>query len=493
MNTFDNMVAASAKAFFFEVQMPDDGSAAKLAFEFAESDGDNFKIVESEGSSAKVYLVYSDTNTYSEVTVTKSNRNSFIPTGFKGWVIAGIDDYFEFNWGSGNNIVNPEKIETINIVGLDTTDDYYIDNIGFAVSQEAFLDELNATVDNGIRYGQTFEGITDVTTAVPSNSPNVSLSLDNSVLDSQSLKMTPTGYFSANIKLNTFNNAAIANSKAFFFEVQMPDDGSAAKLAFEFAESDGDNFKIIENESSSAKVYLVYSDTNTYTEVTVTKSNRNSFIPAGFKGWVIAGIDDYFEFNWGSGNNIVNPEKIESINIVGFDTTDDYYIDNIGFAASQEAFLEKLGAIDSVELYLAENGISTPESIFVNSTEITIDKYTVKDGVLELNLSLFAGNDIVYVTDAVDTFIFTVVNYKATYISKQSEVIYGDANGNNQVDIVDLVRLKKYLSNITVDIDILASDVNGDKSVNAQDLVELRKYLLEEIEVLGPSITSVRY
>jgi hypothetical protein len=53
----------------------------------------------------------------------------------------------------------------------------------------------------------------------------------------------------------------------------------------------------------------------------------------------------------------------------------------------------------------------------------------------------------------------------------------GDGNGDGKVDILDLVRLRKYIMRDTSDIDSANSDVTGDGLVNSQDLVRMRKYL----------------
>ncbi len=53
----------------------------------------------------------------------------------------------------------------------------------------------------------------------------------------------------------------------------------------------------------------------------------------------------------------------------------------------------------------------------------------------------------------------------------------GDANGDGKVDAFDLQRLKKYLADADVPVDMSAVDVTGDGDVNAFDLLRLKKYL----------------
>ena len=54
----------------------------------------------------------------------------------------------------------------------------------------------------------------------------------------------------------------------------------------------------------------------------------------------------------------------------------------------------------------------------------------------------------------------------------------GDVNGDGTVDILDLIRLRKYLAQVNVEINSVNTDLTGDGLVNADDLVRLRKYLV---------------
>lgn len=80
-----------------------------------------------------------------------------------------------------------------------------------------------------------------------------------------------------------------------------------------------------------------------------------------------------------------------------------------------------------------------------------------------------------------------------------TDILYGDVNGDSEINGKDLVRLRKYLLSLdestgASNVDISAgADTNGDGVVNGKDLVRLRKYLLEFDEttnssniVLGP-------
>lgn len=57
-------------------------------------------------------------------------------------------------------------------------------------------------------------------------------------------------------------------------------------------------------------------------------------------------------------------------------------------------------------------------------------------------------------------------------------VMMGDVNGDEEVNIRDLVRFKRYKANEEVEFNTAAADINGDGEVTAEDIVALRKVIL---------------
>lgn len=55
---------------------------------------------------------------------------------------------------------------------------------------------------------------------------------------------------------------------------------------------------------------------------------------------------------------------------------------------------------------------------------------------------------------------------------------YGDVNTDGEVNILDLIRLKKITINITVEYNMSTADINSDGNINSADLIGLRKMLL---------------
>ena len=75
-------------------------------------------------------------------------------------------------------------------------------------------------------------------------------------------------------------------------------------------------------------------------------------------------------------------------------------------------------------------------------------------------------------------------NVNATFIidsisTSVKEITGGDANCDGKVDILDLVRVKKYSVGIQTEI-CAAADLDGNLAINAKDLIQLRKILLEK-------------
>ena len=58
----------------------------------------------------------------------------------------------------------------------------------------------------------------------------------------------------------------------------------------------------------------------------------------------------------------------------------------------------------------------------------------------------------------------------------------GDANNDGVMDVRDLVRIKRYIADNSVEIIIIAADIDADGELNAIDLTICRKGLLEADE-----------
>ena len=63
--------------------------------------------------------------------------------------------------------------------------------------------------------------------------------------------------------------------------------------------------------------------------------------------------------------------------------------------------------------------------------------------------------------------------------------IRGDANGDDAVNMKDVLAMRKYLAGMTVSLDTSAADVNNDGAVNMKDVLLVRKFLAGLVSELG--------
>lgn len=61
--------------------------------------------------------------------------------------------------------------------------------------------------------------------------------------------------------------------------------------------------------------------------------------------------------------------------------------------------------------------------------------------------------------------------------TKLTSVIYGDANGDEAVNMKDVLVMRKYIAGWNIDINIENADINSDGSINMKDVLFLRKHL----------------
>ena len=84
-----------------------------------------------------------------------------------------------------------------------------------------------------------------------------------------------------------------------------------------------------------------------------------------------------------------------------------------------------------------------------------------------------------------------VISYLNAYTRENGGIaVIGDADANDRVDILDIIRIKKYLSGQAVKIDLKAADTNADGVNDPADLARLRKYLLGVEDLPAEPYTS---
>ena len=101
------------------------------------------------------------------------------------------------------------------------------------------------------------------------------------------------------------------------------------------------------------------------------------------------------------------------------------------------------------------------------------DAYPVTNPSNAVYLALKQGINIIYCKDAERVSAQTGVS-----LAEGDYVRFGDINDDQKVDVKDLVRMKKHISDDQIEVNADAADLNFDKTINANDLVLLRKQLL---------------
>ena len=73
-----------------------------------------------------------------------------------------------------------------------------------------------------------------------------------------------------------------------------------------------------------------------------------------------------------------------------------------------------------------------------------------------------------------------------TVTASAASTLYGDVNGDNKIDDMDIARLQQYLSRWNVTINKTNSDVNVDGCIDDMDLARLQQYVSGWNVKLGP-------
>ena len=142
------------------------------------------------------------------------------------------------------------------------------------------------------------------------------------------------------------------------------------------------------------------------------------------------------------------------------------------------------------------NGNDTGNAALLYETAMYNQYYcgTAKiDGEYNLRIDMTqtaAGSDTAKYGGYVDYFLLVggSKNEPDVAVSENAalSVFYGDLNYDSNVNLLDLIAMRKHLAKWSIRIDEAATDCNADGKINLLDLVLLRKYLAKWNVVLGP-------
>lgn len=145
---------------------------------------------------------------------------------------------------------------------------------------------------------------------------------------------------------------------------------------------------------------------------------------------------------------------------------------------------------DKLTLISAENGALISDFTRAKQYIWTSDEDVTANGTL-LTLKFTTTDDTEPGNYSVGFIVRSCVNYNEQNVDLVVEngmieiidFIYGDVNGDREINGQDVIRLKKYLANYDYDTGTSTTeispgaDVNGDGTVNGRDVVRLKKYL----------------
>lgn len=215
--------------------------------------------------------------------------------------------------------------------------------------------------------------------------------------------------------------------------------------------------------------------------ITTTPTIKTINIEAGCTYYAIMSIADITE-----GANFNNPNSEMRIwtdygEAKNYDSC--FYVDAIGVASNKENLISALTSGEVMSGITLENTeITVPEGNDITlggniASGLVLDKtYSVSDpNVISVNGETLTaiGGGTAYASLTVDGYT-DFANCKITVIPVDS----GDVNYDGECNVLDLIRMKKYLALTTEDISKKGADCYEDGTVDSNDLVSIRQILL---------------
>ena len=71
-----------------------------------------------------------------------------------------------------------------------------------------------------------------------------------------------------------------------------------------------------------------------------------------------------------------------------------------------------------------------------------------------------------------------------------ASILYGDANGDGEVNMKDALLIRRHIVDPTVSLDTVAADVDGDGDITMKDVLKVRKYIGHFIPALNPDTSE---
>ncbi len=177
------------------------------------------------------------------------------------------------------------------------------------------------------------------------------------------------------------------------------------------------------------------------------------------------------------------PQNVTNLNvkIVSGSTGCDVYIDDVSLVPVTGGILnvDRIGAIAGDTVYVTANvddGYYLDSISYNDGTADTKITQTVSDIICATNSNCNTYSQLA--SDSV--YQFTMPDENVTVKADFKKIVLGDINGNETVDIRDLVRLALYLGDDTTVIATVNADVDGNGTIETADVTALRETLLNQ-------------
>ena len=222
--------------------------------------------------------------------------------------------------------------------------------------------------------------------------------------------------------------------------------------------------------------WTVYEPTAALTKFTLPSGNL-TYVDVTERHTAVLGDDGYYHLDSWAGEilfvNLTGPaDYVSMVTMASYGQARRYFYDEDG------TFLNKVDYSNCITEYstYANKGIYPMTADLITIMQkVGEDKgWYDKDGV---------QNTYLFGSDTIDE--STGWMFNACYISGYgaTTIVYGDANGDGEVNGKDLLMLRRYMANYddeskTSTINVQAgADANGDGEVNGKDLLMLRRYM----------------
>jgi hypothetical protein len=132
-------------------------------------------------------------------------------------------------------------------------------------------------------------------------------------------------------------------------------------------------------------------------------------------------------------------------------------------------------------LFYDASGIAAMKepAVFDENGMAVVQLETSRTGTASLTFGIADFNMIADFTLAViSSDNYELYEKEMTEETQEEPIMYGDVNGDNTVNLKDVVLIRRYIAGgWNAEIDESIADVNGDKTVNLKDVVLLRRYI----------------